>query len=59
MKKIYCKPQIKICLPMPELLFVTDTTGDTKRGFNFDSRRNSYFDEEDEEEITKSVWFDD
>ena len=41
---------------MPEWLMITDSNG-LKRQFK--SRESFSFEEEDEEEITKSVWFND
>ena len=57
MKKVYYRPQIRIVEPMGELLFDTDSNG-LKSVFK--SREGSAsFEDDDEEEITKSVWFDD
>lgn len=59
MKKIYRRPQIKICnLMSGGILFNADSDG--YLGPNeIGARRDNSFDDEDEEEITKSVWFDD
>ena len=59
MKKIYCRPVLKVHGLMPEKLMGTDTTGNLTYGNGFGARRDTYIEEEDEEEITKSVRFDD
>ena len=59
MKKIYCRPEIKFVWCMPEKIMGTDTTGNLEYGRGFGARQNSFVDDEDEEEITNSVWFSD
>lgn len=58
MKKIYCQPTIKVCKLMSDYIMRTDSNG-TRFGTTGDSRRSASFEDDDEEEITKSVWFDD
>ena len=58
MKKIYCSPRIRVIEPMGNLLagVPTDSVGESS---TLNSRRSNSFEEDEEEEITKSVWFDD
>lgn len=58
MKKIYCRPIIRVVnLQVENLMGITDSTGQKR---SFKSRESfSFDDEEDEEEITNSVWFSD
>ncbi len=57
MKKIYCHPEIrKVNLQVENLMGITDSSGKKSR---FKSRDSYSFEDDDEEEITKSVWFDD
>ena len=56
MKKIYCRPQIKSCYLMSERLMTTDSNG-LKRQFK--SRDSFSFDDEEEEDVSSSVWFSD
>ena len=53
MKKFYCRPEIReIKLIGVVLAGLTDSTGVTKRGFDFDSRQIDF----DEEEDKRSIW---
>lgn len=61
MKKKYSRPEIKKVLFMSErIALTTDTTGNLTFGNNFGARRDTYIeDEEDEEAVTQRVWFSD
>ncbi len=56
MRKIYCHPNSKVILFMPEKVMDTDTTGNLLYGNRFSAREDKYFDEDNDNDSKKSFW---